>query len=305
MEAVDFTSWIAGWTALAFVIAYGVVIVVSSGRARRGRDRIAQRVVVTGTRGKSGTVRLIHAALSHNNIAAFAKITGTAASELNTDGSETPTKRIGPPTTSEMSASIIRAAKQDTAVGVFESMAISPKLIQLVVAQMVRPQIVVIPTIRLDHLEEEGNDELQIGMSILSAARDCDTVVSAVSQPELQAAFREFASEHDLDLRFVSATDETPKVPGHHPTNVALALEVATLLGLTPEAALAGMHEVSIEPRAQTFDRIQRSDGRADSIGCRNTSKAEVWDGTKTTGRGPGGPSEAQVPRASEIPATG
>lgn len=43
----------------------------------------------------------------------------------------------------------------------------------------------------------------------------------------------------------------------------------------------------------------------ADSIGCRNTSNAEVLDGTKTTGRGPGGPSEASVAGASEVSATG
>lgn len=261
MQQVDFTSWIAGWTSLAFVVLFGLYLWLNARRAQQSRDRITHRVLVTGTRGKSGTVRLIHAALENNDIAAFGKITGTEASELFVDGTEHGTGRFGPATTGEMNASLIRAAKQGAGVGVFECMAVSPTLIQLVTDQMVRPEIVVIPTIRLDHLEEEGNDEVQIARSILEASQSAKTVVTGVTQPEIVAAFQEFAAERDMTLVFATPSEATPQVAGHHPTNVAVALEVAKLLGLTEEAAIAGMREVSVEPRAQTFNRIQRTDG--------------------------------------------
>lgn len=261
MQAVDFSSWIAGWTALGFVVAFGLFLTLSARRTQRCRDRIEHRVLVTGTRGKSGTVRLIHAALVNNGIPAFAKITGTAASELFVDGSEHPTVRLGPASTCEMNSSLVRASKQNARFGVFECMAVSPSLIELVTQQLVRPEIVVIPTIRLDHLEEEGNDEVEIARTILTASQSANTVVTGVTQPEVIAAFQEIADERELRLIFVTPTDRTPLVAGHHPANVALALEVAKLLGVSEESAVAGMRNVSVEPRARTFNRIQRSDG--------------------------------------------
>lgn len=261
MQAVDFSGWIAGWTALVFVVLFGLYLGLTARRAHRHRDEIPQRVLVTGTRGKSGTVRLIHAALSHNGIAAFGKITGTAASELFVDSSEHSTTRLGPATSGEMNSSLVRAAEQNAAVGIFECMAVSPSLVRLVTEQMVRPEIVVIPTIRLDHLEEEGTDEVEIARSILAATASVKTVVTGVTQPEVIAAFEELAKERDLNITFVTPTEATPQIAGHHPTNVAIALTVATLLGVSDNAAIAGMRDVSIEPRAQMFNRIQRGDG--------------------------------------------
>lgn len=261
MQAVDFSSWIAGWTALAFVVAFGLFLVLNARRAHQSRDRIEHRVLVTGTRGKSGTVRLIHAALANNNVSAFGKITGTAASELFTDGTEHPTLRLGPATACEMNSSLVRAAKQDAQVGVFECMAVSPSLIELVSAQLVQPEIVVIPTIRLDHLEEEGNSEVDIGRTILTATKGARAVVTGVTQPDIVAEFTDIAAENGMDIHFVTPDASTPTVPGHHPTNVAIAVKVCALLGLDEAAAVTGMHEVSVEPRAQTFDRIMRADG--------------------------------------------
>lgn len=261
MQQVDFSSWIAGWTALVAVVIFGVFLLLNSYRVARARKRIDHRIMLTGSRGKSGTVRLLHAALTANGEQVYGKITGTAASELLVDGSEVETKRFGPATTCEMNTSLMKAHKLGARFGIFECMAVSPQLVELVTSRMVQPQVVVIPTIRLDHLEEEGLSEREIGLTLLNAVRSTDVVFTSVAQPELRDAFAEFASDHDLDIRFVDTDLTLPEIPGHHPTNVSLSLAIAEHFGVAREDALAAMLSSSREPRAQTFQRIERSDG--------------------------------------------
>ena len=261
MQSIDFSSWIAGWTSLAAVVAFGIFLILNSVRVAKSRKSIATRILVTGSRGKSGTVRLIHAALTANDIASYAKITGTEASELFVDKTEVETRRLGPATTCEMNTALIRAAKQDPQVGIFECMAVSPKIIKLVTEELVKPEIVIIPTIRLDHLEEEGLSEFEIAMTVLNAASAAKIIFTGVSQPEIVAAYREFAQEHNLDIRFVLSDPGLPEIPGHHPTNIALALAVAEEMGVSREAGIEAMRQSSLEPNARTFERIERADG--------------------------------------------
>ena len=94
-ETVDFTSWIAGWTALAFVVAYGIFLIRRSSRLKKALDAVPSRILVTGSRGKSGTVRLIHEILRRSGQSAYGKVTGTIAVELYPDGSEHETVRLG------------------------------------------------------------------------------------------------------------------------------------------------------------------------------------------------------------------
>ncbi|MEN9800890.1 MAG: hypothetical protein RLZ37_15 [Actinomycetota bacterium] len=67
----------------------------------RRRD-VETAVLVTGSRGKSSTVRALHAALSAAGMATYAKTTGTAAAEIDVNGRETSTRRIGQVTVLEV-----------------------------------------------------------------------------------------------------------------------------------------------------------------------------------------------------------
>lgn len=253
MQDVDFSTWIPGWTSLAFVLAYGLLLVRQAIRVRNARESFASRILVTGSRGKSGTVRLIHAALRYSGRTAYGKITGTTAVELIPDGTEVPTVRFGAAGISEMPQAMIRAARAKAEYGIFECMAISPDLIHLVDAKYVRPSIVVIPTIRLDHLEDEGLSELEIGMNIFEAVADCDYLVTGVDQPELLALYRQWCEAKGITLIEARPGDETPAVIGHHPTNVEIARQVLLLLGLTAGEAEAGLLTASTEPNALNF----------------------------------------------------
>lgn len=258
---IDFTSWIAGWTALGGVVAYGIFIVSRATRVAKARSGIDTRILVTGTRGKSGSVRLIHQVLRATDQPSYGKVTGTTAVELMPDGREVPTVRWAAAGVSEMPDAVIRAREAGATAGVFECMAITPELIRLVQDKYVQAQIVAIPTIRLDHLEEEGLTEFEIGKNILDSISGCDHVVTAIDQPDLLTYYREYCALQGITFTHVQATTDTPVVPGHHPTNVELALAVANLLGVDRDAAIRSFQDVSIEPRALSLQSITLDDG--------------------------------------------
>ena len=261
MGTVDFSTWIPGWASFFAVSLYGVLLVRQAVRVRRARESFTQRVLVTGSRGKSGTVRLIHAGLRHSGRTAYGKVTGTIALEIQPDGTEVDTVRIGAPGISELPQAVLRAAASGAEYGVFECMAISPELIHVVQAKYVQARIVVIPTIRLDHLEDEGLTELEIGMNIFDAIDDCDCVVAGVDQPELQTAYRQWCEAKGVEFILAKPRSDTPHVIGHHPTNVEVARQVLIKLGLSDEQACAGLLAASTEPHVLSYYSTQTSAG--------------------------------------------
>jgi poly-gamma-glutamate synthase PgsB/CapB len=207
--------------------------------------------MVTGTRGKSGTVRLIHAALSGANHLSYAKITGTTAVEIDTHGVQTVTPRFGSNGVPEMRDSLLRATKQNAEFGIFECMAVSPALITLVQKNILKAETVVIPTIRLDHLEDEGITELQIGQAIIKSVGKPKHIITGVTQPEILAFFRAYCIANGINLIVVNPTKNPNKVNGHHPVNLALALAVGELYGATETEMFEGLEKSTFEPETK------------------------------------------------------
>jgi poly-gamma-glutamate synthase PgsB/CapB len=266
LEPIDFTSWIAGWTSLAAVILLGWTIISRAVRTERAKKAIPLRILVTGTRGKSGTVRLLHNMFMEAGKPTFGKVTGTTAVELHTDGTETPTVRFGAAGVSEMPEAVIRAAKEGADVGVFECMAITPRLISLVAKSHVTPHVVIIPSIRLDHLEEEGLTISEIATNIVKSLNGCEYLVAGVDQPEVVKAFETHCVEEGITFIQARPTPATPIVPGHHPTNVAVALAVCEIAGIDRHDATRHLEATSLEPRALTMMSVVSDEGTVNVI---------------------------------------
>lgn len=149
-----------------------------------------------------------------------------------------------------MQQAVRRGFKLGATHGVFECMAVSPRLIHTVQAKYVQAGIVVIPSIRLDHLEDEGLDEFEIGMNVLKAIEKCDFLVTGVDQPDLIAAYQDWCQQNGAKFVSCSPTELTPVVPGHHPVNVAVAQAVCGLRGLSPEQSAQSLKMAGLEPRA-------------------------------------------------------
>lgn len=264
MRGVDFSTWIPGWSAFFAVLIYGSMLIRQAWQVRKARDSFKSRILVTGSRGKSGTVRLIHAGLISNGTPACGKITGTTAVELAPDGSEHSTVRYGSPGISELPQAMVRSAKTHAVDTIIcECMAISPELIHVVQAKYVKASIVVIPTIRLDHLEDEGLTELEIGMNIFKAVDDCEYLVTGIDQPDLQVAYRQWCEAKGITFILAKPRSDTPRIIGHHPTNIEVARQVLKLLGVSDEQACAGMASASTEPNVATLLSIPTKRGTA------------------------------------------
>lgn len=258
MAEIHFEDWGPGWTALAFTILLGISVLYRSWNLNRAIKSLQIRILVAGSRGKSGTVRVIHAVLRKNGLRAVGKVTGTVAVELAPDGAEDATMRFGAAGIPEMRSAILRGYRAGATAAVLECMAVQPSMIALV-SKIVRPHILVIPAIRLDHLEDEGLSEFEIGVAMIDSLGAADHLVTAVDQPELQTYYRDFCLKVGMQLHLVSAESSQPVVVGQHPTNVALGIAVARILDL-PTAGFEAL--VSVEPEAALRHEVVLNDRR-------------------------------------------
>jgi gamma-polyglutamate synthase len=72
---------------------------------------------------------------------------------------------------------------------------------------------------------------------------------------------QDFCDAHDITLTIAQPTPNQPHVAGHHPTNVAVALQVARLLGIDQNIARDSISTASVEPRALTMLVLEVTDG--------------------------------------------
>lgn len=244
--------WLPFIVSLAFFLGALTWWFIVAQRVHAARRQIELRVLVTGSRGKSGTVRLVHAILANNGVPTYAKITGTIAEEINTAGTVLETQRIGTISANEMIDVFRRARSDGATAAVMECMAVAPKLIAFVQNKVMQAPIVVIPTIRLDHLEDEGDMVPGIAKAILSSLERVQTLVTGETNEEALHVMRRWAKKQHVQLIEATAGPNDPVIAGHHPTNVAAAIAVAGVMGIAREDAVRGLQNISVEPDAET-----------------------------------------------------
>ena len=226
-----------------------------STRALKALWAIPLRVLVTGTRGKSSTVRLIHAALTAGGIPTIGKMTGTSSRELDTLGNEYRTNRVGQVSVLEVLETVRRNMKrtgpQPQAV-VLECMAVSPDLIEFLSSRIVRPDVVVITNALWDHLEEEGTSLEQIAISLSLALPGAKLLVTSEHRETTRAVLSYEASLRDVTSDIVDGRALPAHVlaiaPNAHPDNIAMATAVAEYAGVDARTALEGMASATSEP---------------------------------------------------------
>lgn len=223
-------------------------------RIRRNREMVDVAVLVTGSRGKSSTVRALHAAFSAAGLFTYAKTTGTAAAELSTDGSETATRRIGQVSILEVLRIMAKASRAEPRPRalVFECMAVKPNLIGQIAHEMLLPDVVIITNAQVDHLEDEGSSLEEIARSMSEAIRPGSLVVTGESRDETLRAIRTVAEERGARFVAVSPGDASPEIfarlPYVHPQNVTFVLGITRSLGIDDDVAVDGMARCSKEP---------------------------------------------------------
>lgn len=206
------------------------------------------RIHVNGTRGKSTTTRLIAGALREAGWRVLAKTTGSAARIIFEDGHEQPVKRRGSPNIIEQKRIVRLAAKRKVDALVLECMAIHPETQWISEHRLMRSTIGVITNVRQDHSDLMGFTAEAVANALsLTIPEKGSLVLTENPFTELfhQIAVRQRTSVHiaqpaEISLETLNQFD--------YPTfqeNVACALKVCSLLGVSPEIAVRGMQKAA------------------------------------------------------------
>jgi gamma-polyglutamate synthase len=221
------------------------------------------RILVTGSRGKSTVVRLIHATLTANGIRTYAKTTGTAACELDVAGNEYETRRIGQVSILEILETAKRAFKPDAKpeAMVIECMAVSPLLTKILSEFMFKPHTVIITNALLDHLEEQGKTREEIANSLFSAvSTQTKSVITADPYPTNLVVYEKLSKQSGVDLRITSGDSISSIIKNElstqHPANIALSLQISDEMNLEEKLSVDGMKIATREPYDRELRRL-------------------------------------------------
>lgn len=210
------------------------------------RRRVPVRILVTGTRGKSSVVRLIHRAIIDSGRVAVAKTTGSAARLLLPDGGEQPVRRRGRASILEQRGLLIRAARRSKPWLVVEAMAIDPEIAQAEAERIIRPTHVVVTNARLDHLGPAGDTVASVGETLACSIPPSapvyvpERVLAGAAGPALRAASTDVRPAAPLADQVVSSAA--------FPENVSLAARVCEDLGIPCDRVLHAARAVPSDP---------------------------------------------------------
>lgn len=140
-------------------------------------DDIPTRICITGSRGKSSVVRLVYSALNQNGVRTLGKTTGSRPSLLLPDGTEEEISRRGPQSILEQRKILKKARRYDVDAFVIEMMGIKPEYKYAESVKMLKPGILGVTKITVDHVFEMGNSKKEVSESIAASLPDDASVV--------------------------------------------------------------------------------------------------------------------------------
>lgn len=202
-------------------------------------------MAVAGTRGKSSVTRLVAAGLRESGVRVLAKTTGSKPVLILPDGSEEEIPRPGPASIREQVRLISLAARTGADVLVAEMMSIDPECLAVESRRILRPDVLALTNVRLDHLDAMGPTKDDIARVLALAISERSKVF--VPEEEVfpvftEAAARSAAVVHPVAPEPAAGPGGHQALPfGEHEPNVRLALAVCASLGVDRGTALRGM----------------------------------------------------------------
>ena len=207
-----------------------------------------RRIAVTGSRGKSGVTRLVAAGLRASGARVLAKTTGSKPVLILPDGSERVIARAGGASIREQVRLVALAAELGADTLVAEMMSIGPECLRVESRRILRPGMLALTNVRLDHLDDMGRDKDAIARTLASAVPDGADVF--VPEEEVREAFSGAARSAGARLHRVTRAERREGTgegiperlpPGEFEPNIRLARAVLGALSVDREAADRGI----------------------------------------------------------------
>ncbi len=180
----------------------------------------------------------------------LAKTTGSKACLLFPDGSEREIRRKGQPTILEGKKVLKVAARAGVHAVVLEMMSIRPESLLVESLRMIKPHILVITNIRVDHVEEIGRTKEEAAHAFASAIPEGSTVI--IPEEEFYPVFRQKAEKAGARLVLVptgpSGGEGKPveKLTGwEFEPNIRIALALAEFLEKDRDEASRALRHAS------------------------------------------------------------
>lgn len=221
-------------------------------------NRLAIRILVNGTRGKSSVTEFITAALTASEKTTVGKITGILPTLIISDGTKRIIKRYNGARVQEQFKVVIFAAQQKADVLVLECMSISPEL-QRLESRTFKPHIYVITNILNDHQEELGQSEKEQAEAICSAI-PANSIVVTNENTFLDLIKLHASRKNSIVYACNNNVETLDNVKSIDKDNMVIALQVCQILKLDFEKSKEAMLNV-IAKRTPIYTEINR-DGK-------------------------------------------
>jgi poly-gamma-glutamate synthase PgsB/CapB len=230
----------------ACILVFLGYLVLERLRLERARRCVPLRISVTGTRGKSGVTRLIAAGLRESGVRVLAKTTGSKPVLIFPDGSEKEIPRAGPASICEQVRLVRLAAQTGADSLVSELMSIGPECLAAESRRILRPTILALTNVKLDHLEAMGRRKNDIARALASAFPERADIF--IPKEEVYPVFEESAERITSRLHRVTPSaavkgdgEGGPLPLDEFEPNIRLALAILESLGVCRDTALRGM----------------------------------------------------------------
>jgi poly-gamma-glutamate synthase PgsB/CapB len=227
--------------------------------------QVTHRIHVNGIRGKSSVTRLIAASLREGKIPTLGKTTGTAARVIIGHRSELPVDRHEAAIGEQRRIMLEYLKKGQSAYDaiVFECMAINPLYQKYLEEKVMHSTIGVITNVREDHMDLLGTTLPDIARSLSATIPYDGHFVTAETDEEILAIFKEECRKRRTQLHAVG----NMQIGNQHmarfkhfeyKSNVAIAVKVAQLAGVSRQTAIQGMLKASADPGAFQLKQLTR-----------------------------------------------
>ncbi len=221
---------------LACLLIFVTFLMFEAIYAHLKRNSIRLRIAVTGVRGKSSVTRLITFALRQNGMKVLGKVTGSKPVLIYPDGEEKIIERKRKPLVTEQIRVFLKTANRLAVEGfVCETMSVNPEILRCEIQNILKPHIVVIARITVDHVEELGNSIKEVRKNIVSACNYGSTVIT--TKGNLDRSSLEILRKKECTVIEIEPHEQIIK-PGDYlefDENLILASAVCEFIGLQKE----------------------------------------------------------------------